>query len=456
MALQQFLASNLSLVVFFSVLITFLVANKIYPSLIWTLRHINLMDEPDIRSAHRKVTPTMGGVGIYISFSFTLIIMASIMGLENRDLIAILAVLGAAMILVFLGIKDDLVAVGPKKKMMGQIVAAAIVVLLTDIRIFSFEGIFGIGELPFIVSILFSIFVIVAIINAFNLIDGVDGLAGAIALVASVSFGVFFFLNGNAVNVLISSVLIGAIIGFLRYNLSDSNKIFMGDTGSMLVGFLLSVQGLAFLELNALETAQFSVSNGPIMAMAVLSYPILDTLRVFIIRIRDGRSPLSPDRNHIHHRCLGMGLNHKQTTMLLALVNIMIIEIAFLSNDLFINVQLFIILVAVTLAFEVPFIKIREWLSNVLISKHKDAPSKIIDHSKELDLTYLPKIYNTDLGGNSEATDQQPENKEPAAVPLEATEVTDVHKISAKRVATLQKTKNQKQIKKTAEKSGKL
>ena len=146
--------------------------------------------------------------------------------------------------------------------------------------------------------------------------------------------------------------------------------------------------------------------------------------------------------------------------MLLALVNIIIIEIAFLSNDLYINLQLFIILVTVPMAYAVPFIKIREWLPNNLIAKHKDGPSEILDHSKELDLTYLPKIYNTDLGGtpetNSEATDQQPEKKEPAAVPLEAAEVTDAQKISAKRVATLQKTKNQKQIKKTAEKSGKL
>ncbi|NNF86317.1 MAG: undecaprenyl/decaprenyl-phosphate alpha-N-acetylglucosaminyl 1-phosphate transferase, partial [Winogradskyella sp.] len=314
------LLSNLYILAFLSGLITFFIANRIYPPLIWTLRHKELMDEPDHRSTHGEITPTMGGVGIHISFTFTLIIFASIIGLESEDLIRILALMGATMILLFLGVKDDLVAVTPKKKIMGQVVAAAIVVLLADIRLFSFEGLMGIGVLPYSVSVLFSIFVLVAMINAFNLIDGVDGLAGGIALVVSATFGIFFLLNNNPLFVLVSFVLIGAIIGFLRYNLSEKNKIFMGDTGSMVVGFLLSFQALAFLELNALETSPFSVSNGPIMVLAVLSYPIMDTLRVFVLRIRDGRSPFSADRNHIHHRLLRLGMKHKQVALLLVFV----------------------------------------------------------------------------------------------------------------------------------------
>ena len=357
------------------------------------------MDEPDHRSTHGEITPTMGGVGIYISFAFTLIIFASIIGLENKDLITILSLMGATMILLFLGVKDDLVAVRPKKKIMGQIVAAAIVVLLADIRVFSFEGLMGIGVLPYSVSILFSIFVFVAMINAFNLIDGVDGLAGAIALVVSATFGVFFLLNGNPLFVLVSFVLIGAILGFLRYNLSDRNKIFMGDTGSMVVGFLLSFQALAFLELNALETAQFSVSNGPIMVLAVLSYPILDTVRVFVLRIRDGRSPFSADRNHIHHRLLGLGMKHKQVTLLLVFVNVFIIEFAFLTNDLIIDAQFLMVLGAVPFVFTLPFIKIREWLPKVFGVKNEAKPNKISDKSKVVNLRDAGKIPNTYLGG---------------------------------------------------------
>ncbi|NNC60943.1 MAG: undecaprenyl/decaprenyl-phosphate alpha-N-acetylglucosaminyl 1-phosphate transferase, partial [Eudoraea sp.] len=356
------LLSNLYILAFLSGLITFFIANRIYPPLIWTLRHKELMDEPDHRSTHGEITPTMGGVGIHISFTFTLIIFASIIGLQSEDLIRILALMGATMILLFLGVKDDLVAVTPKKKIMGQVVAAAIVVLLADIRLFSFEGLMGIGVLPYSVSVLFSIFVLVAMINAFNLIDGVDGLAGGIALVVSATFGIFFLLNNNPLFVLVSFVLIGAIIGFLRYNLSEKNKIFMGDTGSMVVGFLLSFQALAFLELNALETSPFSVSNGPIMVLAVLSYPIMDTLRVFVLRIRDGRSPFSADRNHIHHRLLRLGMKHKQVALLLVFVNVFLIEFAFLTNDFLIDTQFLMVLGTVPFVFTLPFTNVRKLL----------------------------------------------------------------------------------------------
>jgi len=449
------LLSNLYVLAFFSGLITFFIGNKIYPTIIWTLRHRNLLDEPDHRSAHGEITPTMGGVGIYISFTFTLIILASFIGLENKDLITTQVLMGATMILLFLGIKDDLVPVRPKKKILGQFIAAAIVVLLADIRVFSFEGLLGIGVLPYSVSILFSIIVFVAMINAFNLIDGVDGLAGAIALVVSATFGVFFFLNGNEMYVLVSAVLIGAIIGFLRYNLSDRNKIFMGDTGSMVVGFLLCFQAFAFLELNALETARFSVSNGPIMVLAVLSYPILDTLRIFGLRIRDGRSPFSADRNHIHHRLLGLGMKHKQVTLLLVFVNVFIIEFAFITNDVFIDVQFFMVLGAVPFAFTLPFIKIREWLPKVFGVKNEAKPTKISDKSKVVNLKDAKKIPNTHLGGipdsAAEFTVQQFENGVSEASSPEIAAAQDPQKISAKRVTIFKKAKKQNRDKKVSD-----
>ena len=362
MNLFQELFSNSYLLAPFALVISFLIANRIYPPLIWTLRHKHLMDEPDDRSAHGSKTPTMGGVGIHISFTFTLIIMAVLIGLSNQDLVTILALMGATMILLFLGVKDDLVAVSPKKKIMGQLVAATIIVMLADVRVLSFEGLFGIEQLPYLLSVPFSVFVILSLINAFNLIDGVDGLAGCIAIIASLAFGSFFYINGGVMQLLVSCVLTGSVIGFLRYNFSERNKIFMGDTGSMVVGFLLAFQALSFLELNARETTDYSVSNGPVMALAVLAYPIMDTLRVFVIRIRDGRSPFSADRNHIHHRCLGLKLSHKQTTMLLGVLSVLIIEMAFLTNDLYINVHAFIILVAVPCAFELPFVNFGQWI----------------------------------------------------------------------------------------------
>ncbi|MBT8221568.1 MAG: undecaprenyl/decaprenyl-phosphate alpha-N-acetylglucosaminyl 1-phosphate transferase, partial [Eudoraea sp.] len=369
-----------------------------------------------------------------------------------QELITILSLMGATMILLFLGVKDDLVVVGPRKKILGQIVAATIVVLLADIRIFGFEGLFWIGELPYFISLLFSVFVFVALINAFNLIDGVDGLAGIIAILVSLAFGVFFFLNESILNIIVSFVLIGAIAGFLRYNFSERNKIFMGDTGSMVVGFLLSFQVLSFLEPNAQETTQFSVSNGPVMALAVLAYPILDTLRVFVIRIRDGRSPFSADRNHIHHRCLGLGLNHKKTTFLLTILNILIIQFALVTSDLYINVHAFMILVVVPLVFELPFLG--QWLPNTFGVKNKAEAPKIADEPKVIPIADLRSMPSTYLGSTphmySEYIYQPLKTQGTQSRESKDEESADAQKISAKRVSTLRKVLGKQQSKKTA------
>jgi hypothetical protein len=198
------------------------------------------------------------------------------------------------------------------------------------------------------------------VINSFNLIDGIDGLAGAIATISSVAFGIFFLLNENYLLVLVSFILIGALLGFLSYNLSESRKLFMGDSGSLFLGFLLAYQGISFLNLNESETALYTLANAPILLLAIFSFPLLDTLRVFAIRANEGRSPFSPDRNHIHHRLLDLGLTHKQATALVFIGNVLIIELAFLLGDLYINVQLVICVIIGSILYLIPFLKVFE------------------------------------------------------------------------------------------------
>ncbi len=318
----------------------FLLAYRIIPVIIYTVRAKNLMDEPGDRSVHSDKTPTLGGVGMFAAFVVSLILFGIVVGLERPDLVKLLAITLATIILMFLGLKDDLIALAPRKKFLGQLIASGIVILLTDVRITSLEGLLGVGELPYLVSVLFTIFVFILVINAFNLIDGIDGLAGAIAIIASASFGLFFLLNKEYLMVLVSFCLIGAIVAFVRYNLSDTHKLFMGDSGSMVIGYLLAYQGIRFLELNLSGSSSFTISNGPVLLLAILSFPLLDTLRVFIIRAKERRSPFDADRNHIHHRLLERGLSHRQATIILAIINILIIELAILVQDLEINIQL--------------------------------------------------------------------------------------------------------------------
>tara|TARA_R110000868_G_scaffold3811_5_gene23474 strand:- start:18643 stop:19674 length:1032 start_codon:yes stop_codon:yes gene_type:complete len=314
------------------------------------------MDEPIDRSMHTAKTPTLGGVGMFITFTLTLITAGMFLNLPQADLLKLLSLLAATITLMFLGIKDDLLGLAPKKKFIIQAMAAALVIVLTDVRIASYYGLLGLEELPYLVSVIFSIFVFLAVINAYNLIDGIDGLAGTIAIIVSTSFGTFFFLNGRYLMLAVSFALIGALIGFLRYNLSERRRIFMGDCGSMFVGFLLAYQAITFLEFNAKEVTPYTIKVAPIMAMAILSFPILDTVRVFIIRMAKKRSPFSADRNHIHHRLLDLGHSHKKATLILAIINILVIALAFLIKDLFINLQLYILVLAVPLLYFSPWL----------------------------------------------------------------------------------------------------
>jgi UDP-N-acetylmuramyl pentapeptide phosphotransferase/UDP-N-acetylglucosamine-1-phosphate transferase len=318
------------------------------------------MDEPVDRSMHTAKTPTLGGVGMFITFTLTLITAGMLLDLSQANLLKLLSLLAATITLMFLGIKDDLLGLAPKKKFIIQALAAGLVIVFTDVRIVSCYGLLGLEELPYLASVGFSIFVFLAVINAYNLIDGIDGLAGTIAIIVSSTFGTYYLLNERYFMVAVAFALIGALVGFLRFNLSTRSKIFMGDCGSMFVGFLLAYQAISFLEFNATVVTPYTIQVAPIMAMAILSFPILDTVRVFIIRIAQKRSPFSADRNHIHHRILDLGLSHKKATLTLAIINIMVIVLAILIKDLYINLQLYILVLAVPLLYFSPWLLLRK------------------------------------------------------------------------------------------------
>jgi UDP-N-acetylmuramyl pentapeptide phosphotransferase/UDP-N-acetylglucosamine-1-phosphate transferase len=207
---------------------------------------------------------------------------------------------------------------------------------------------------------LISLLVFVFIINAFNLIDGIDGLAGTIAIIASSVFGFFFIFQGNILLMLVSFILVGALLAFLRFNFSEENKLFMGDSGSLFIGFLLTYQSISFLGMNTTESLWFAIPNKPVLILAILSFPILDTLRVFIIRVRQKRNPFSADRNHIHHRLMDLGLSHKQGTLVVGLANVLVIVLAFLIRDFNINIQFIIISTIVPILGLLPCMLARE------------------------------------------------------------------------------------------------
>jgi len=356
----SYLFSDIYVLGVFALTISFILAMKMFPAIICLANEKNLMAVPDTRSMHSKKTPNLGGVGIFIAFSLSIMILGGLKSFEHFQIGELLLLLAAVTIMFFLGVKDDLIGISPRKKFIGQAIAAALVILVTDVRINNLDGLFGIWELPLIISILISLLVFVFIINAFNLIDGIDGLAGTIGILASTVFGFFFMFQGNLLLMLVSFILVGALLAFLRFNFSEENKLFMGDSGSLFIGFLLTYQSISFLGMNSVESLWFTIPNKPVLILAILSFPILDTLRVFIIRIRQKRNPFSADRNHIHHRLMGLGISHKQGTLILGLANVLVITVAFLIKDFNINIQFLIIAIVISTLGLVPCLLERE------------------------------------------------------------------------------------------------
>lgn len=332
---------------FGSICLAAIVSYSSYPMIIKVSKLKQLMDEPGHRSSHAVKTPNLGGVGIFLGVITVLTFVGSLLSYNN-----LLCLIGALIVLFFTGLKDDLVEISPIKKMAGQIVASLCVICITDLRIHSFFGLFGIAELPYIASIIVTLFTFIVVINAFNLIDGVDGLAASLAIVASAILAILFYINGNDSMLFIALSLIGSLSSFLFFNFSKSKKVFMGDTGSMIIGFLMAYLGVSFLHQNhPLESLSF-MQNAPLFVIAIFSFPLMDTLRVFIIRISQRKSPFVADKNHIHHNLLALGFAHWQIAVTASVFVIAMAVMTYNLNGMDMHLS-FLILIAVTFVFSV-------------------------------------------------------------------------------------------------------
>lgn len=299
------------------------------PSIIKVARLKHLFDFPEERKAHTTEQPTLGGLAIFAGLIFSFTFWTASMYFPIRQYL-----IAAIIILFFIGMKDDIIIISPLKKLIGQILAAFIAVFFAGVRLTSFHGIFGIYALPVWVSIAVSIFTILVIINSINFIDGVDGLAAGISIIACFVFGVLLYYYGEYVLSLLSFSLMAGLLAFMYYNFSPA-KIFMGDTGSLIVGFVLSILSIRFIEIHKLGTASIMTTGfSPVLAIAVLIVPLSDMLRVFCVRIYHGKSPFAPDRNHIHHCLLDLGMTHRSVSITLYSVSILFIVLTFILRSL--------------------------------------------------------------------------------------------------------------------------
>jgi UDP-N-acetylmuramyl pentapeptide phosphotransferase/UDP-N-acetylglucosamine-1-phosphate transferase len=240
----------------------------------------------------------------------------------------VISLIPGLTILFIVGLKDDLLVLGPLSKIISQLVAVTLFVVHYGRQISTLNGFMGIEDLNPIIGGAIAVFIIVAIINAINLIDGIDGLAATVSIIMFTVFGFVFYTIGSYFLFLVSAVMIGTLLAYLRFNLSPTKKIFMGDTGSMIIGFILGVMAVSFLAIDPTDLARLPIrgENLPIVTGAILIIPFFDTVRVFLVRIFKNKNPFKPDRSHIHHIIIDtFNISHRRASFVLGFSNFLVI-----------------------------------------------------------------------------------------------------------------------------------
>lgn len=312
-------------------IISMILEMMILPRIIYIAKKKRLFDLPDKRKRHDMPIPRLGGMSftpvILLVGLFTLFIRFKYQIWSEelmlyRVLEIILLVCGLLFIYM-LGAKDDLVGVGFKKKFVIQFIAAFCIVG-SGVYINNLYGLFGIYEIPDVVGIILSIGLIMFTTNAINLIDGADGLASGISAVALIVYGIMFSIYDMWTYTCIAFITIGMLIPFFYYNFfHPTRKIFMGDTGSLTLGYLLAFM---ILRLSKYPPVVEIMPSGLILlVLSALFIPLFDALKVMVVRISMGKGPFSPDRNHIHHKLIDLGLSKKKAVFAIVLASMLLV-----------------------------------------------------------------------------------------------------------------------------------
>ncbi len=389
------------------------------PNIIYIAKKKRLFDMPDNhRKLHTRIVPNLGGVGIFFAFFITASLFI------KPDFSTWNYIATACLILFITGLKDDLVNISPSKKFIAQAFAATITVIMADVRLYSLGGLFGIHLLPYWASVTFSIIGCIFVTNAFNLIDGIDGLAGTIGIYISTMLGLCLAAYGNMSAAIMAFSMAGALIGFLKSNLPPA-RIFMGDTGSLLIGFVVSV--LSILSINAYHpggTISAVIISSPavfVVTLSILFLPVFDTFRVFTMRILRGHSPFRADRTHLHHYLLDIGLSHGQTVSVILLANILLTALSLYVQHYNINIAVGSLLIFMLGLYSIlvymrrshlqlggipkPFLRRRSKSKSILINDGIAVPNTVVVNGKAIHIDESihineSKLVLSDVGSN--------------------------------------------------------
>lgn len=308
---------------------SFLISFLLFPVIIKIFKQLKWFDTPGTHKIHSDFVPSMGGVSI-----LTGSLLALLMALPLQQWINMKYFFISVALMFLIGLRDDVLALSPRQKLFSQFLPVFVLVFLDNIKLMSLYGLVQESYFPTPVSYFLSLFTVIIVTNAYNLIDGIDGLAGTIGFLVLFFFGIWFYMADQPFLSLIALCIAGSLVAFLFFNWQPSS-IFMGDTGALTVGLILSYLAIRFINHNyQLPEGHLAKFNASIStAICVLIIPVFDTFRVIVLRLRNLQSPFHADRNHLHHRLLGWGLSHASAVKWITGLNIFFIVIALLFKS---------------------------------------------------------------------------------------------------------------------------
>ena len=306
----------------------------VVPSIVKIANSMNLYDTVDERKVHAGNVPRLGGISFLPAIFFSLLIVIAVMSLYSPfeltlhygPITEVMLACAGCVVLYLTGIMDDVVGVSYKVKFLVQIFAA-VLICASGLWISNLYGIFGIHSLHPLLGVPLTILIIVLIVNSINLIDGIDGLASGLCIIGSIGYSAIFFYKNMNTNLLLSSSMVGVLLMFYIYNTLGRRgvtKIFMGDTGSLTMGYLIAFFAIKLCCID-MQTGIMTAKDGSytVYALSLVLIPMMDVFRVFFARIRNGKSPFYPDKRHIHHKFMALGFSMRQTRYLIFALSIL-------------------------------------------------------------------------------------------------------------------------------------
>jgi UDP-GlcNAc:undecaprenyl-phosphate/decaprenyl-phosphate GlcNAc-1-phosphate transferase len=327
---------------------SFLVTFFIVPRIVKFAKRYKITYNPNYRSSHNTPIPAFGGIAFFIGFMFYFILV-------KTDLPGLSTILVSCSLMFLTGFVDDLIGLKPVSKLIITLLISVLVVLPGDLIITNLHGFFSIFELNTFFAYSITILVIVFVIHAINLIDGVDGLASGIGITALSIFSFCFYRSGYFQYLSLTLPMVFSLLAFLGFNIWGKRfKIFMGDSGSLLVGLVLALTLILYMQIPSGEIVSY-MKISPVSVFALLIIPVVDTIHVSIKRLLNRQSPFTPDRKHIHHTYLKLGLSHRMTTLILIVYTLMFFMLSqFLLNYMRGYLTLIILVIIALFVWNVP------------------------------------------------------------------------------------------------------